>query len=97
MNSYLDVNGIAFPETLLELIEGVHGVSIEDVEMADTVFAEEGSGHGSVESKAAEVRRVLRRNIVEDAYFHISPIGDKVARSSIIGSLAKDATTNHQN
>lgn len=96
MNSYLDVNGIAFPETLLELIEGVRGVSIEDVEMADTIFAEKGSGHGSVESKAAEVRRVLRRNIVEDAYFHISP-SDKVARSSIIGSLAKDATTNHQN
>ena len=53
MNSepYLDVNGISFSETLLKLAEGVRGVSIEDVEMADTVFAEEGPCHGSVESK----------------------------------------------
>ena len=51
MNSepYLDVNRIAFPETLLELIEGVRGVSVKDIEMADFVAAEVRARHSPME------------------------------------------------
>jgi len=47
---------MSFGEALLELINGILGMPIENVEVTDTIANEEGAGHGTVESNGEEKR-----------------------------------------
>jgi hypothetical protein len=44
----LDIDRVPFPEPSLQLVNGIVGVSVKDVEVAHTLLDKEGPGHIAV-------------------------------------------------
>jgi hypothetical protein len=62
------------PDAHLNLSDGVLGVPVEYIEMADTLFAEERTSHGAVESEEHQPALIsVRLKSFTSTYFHVSP------------------------
>lgn len=59
----LEVNGASLRESSLHLLDRISSVTIEEVEMTDTVLGEERACHRPVESSQRHVRYSLASNI----------------------------------
>jgi hypothetical protein len=53
---YLEINGISFGESILSFFKSILGMSIKDLEVTDSFFAEEWPGVGTVESDGKQLK-----------------------------------------
>jgi len=74
MVQYLDVEGVAFSETISSNLNGLLGVLLVDMKVADTVFTEEGASEGAVEPETSCLVHHPSRRVDSQTHFHRSPV-----------------------
>jgi hypothetical protein len=70
---------MSFPQPGLELAESIISMSIEIVKVADAVFTEKRTSHGSMKSTRRLVRKCCWCNPRRGTYFHNSPFEQLVS------------------